>query len=343
MSWLMIASAPLHTHVPASEPNAQRGFDLDFLMNSLYTRLVPESVRWNIGENLYNTYSGIRRKASSARLGSAFLGDITVKYLEWGRPQLPKLLLLHGFADSKDGVLPYARELSRRFHVVAPDLPGFGDSEKPARTVYDLERFANWITRFADKMHFDRFILAGHSLGGAIAAELAATIPKRVQRLILISAAGLIPTGDGDNIYERILDGRNPFEISSYDDFRDFFKLIFANPNQAPLPVKNYLFMKFAANRTWYHKIFLDMMGDISNEDTIEARKAEQVQKFEKITIPTLIVWGRHDGFFPESIGSWMHRTVRDSRYALIDEAAHMAPMEQADQLAKLTFAFLNN
>lgn len=99
--------------------------DIDFLTHSLYTRLLPESFRWNFGENLYNVYTQTRRKASGARLGSAFLGDITVKYLEWGRPQLPKLLLLHGFADSKDGVLPYAKELSRRFHVIAPDLPGF--------------------------------------------------------------------------------------------------------------------------------------------------------------------------------------------------------------------------
>ncbi len=316
--------------------------DIDFLAHSLYTRLLPESFRWNFGENLYNVYSQTRRKSSGARLGSAFLGDITVKYLEWGRPQLPKLLLLHGFADSKDGVLPYAKELSRRFHVIAPDLPGFGDSEKPARVIYSLDQFESWITRFADKMHFDRFVMAGHSLGGAIAAELASKIPHRIQRLILISAAGLVPTNDGDNIYERILNGHNPFEVSSYDDFREFFNLIFSDPHKAPLPVKNYLYMRFVANRNWYHKIFLDMMGDISNEDFIEARKQEQIKKFEAISTPTLIVWGKYDGFFPESIGTWMHRTVRDSRYALIDEAAHMAPMEQSGKLAKLTLSFLN-
>jgi len=85
------------------------------------------------------------------------------------------------------------------------------------------------------------------------------------------------------------------------------------------------------------------MMGDISNEDLIDERKKEQIKKFESIRTPTLIIWGRYDGFFPESIGSWMHRTVRDSRYALVQEAAHMAPMEQTDKLAKLTLAFLNN
>ena len=317
--------------------------DIDFLAHSLYTRLLPESFRWNFGENLYNVYTQSRRKGSGARLGSAFLGDITVKYLEWGRPQLPKLLLLHGFADSKDGVLPYAKELSRRFHVIAPDLPGFGDSEKPARVTYSLDQFESWITRFADKMHFDRFVMAGHSLGGAIAAELASKIPQRIQRLILISAAGLVPTNDGDNIYERILNGHNPFEVSSYDDFREFFNLIFSDPHKAPLPVKNYLYMRFVSNRNWYHKIFLDMMGDISNEDFIDQRKQEQIKKFEAISTPTLIVWGKYDGFFPESIGTWMHRTVRDSRYALIEEAAHMAPMEQSDKLAKLTMSFLNS
>jgi len=317
--------------------------DFEQLLHRLYARILPESFRWNFGENLYSAYTGTRRKTSGARLGSAFLGDITVKYLEWGRPQLPKLLLLHGFADSKDGVLPYARELSRRFHVIAPDLPGFGESEKPARVAYTLEQFSGWMTRFVNKMHIDRFILAGHSLGGAIATELAITMPERVQRLILISAAGLVPTNDGDNIYEQILNGHNPFEVSSYEDFKQFFKLIFSNPGVAPLPVDDYLFMRFAANRTWFHKIFLDMMGDISTEDLIDMRKAEQLKKFAAIRTPTLIVWGKHDGFFPESIGNWMHRTVPDSRYALIDEAAHMAPMEQSGKLAKLTLSFLNS
>lgn len=191
-------------------------------------------------------------------------------------------------------------------------------------------------------MHFDRFVMAGHSLGGAIAAELTDKIPQRIQRLILISAAGLVPTNDGDNIYERILNGHNPFEVSSYDDFREFFNLIFSDPHKAPLPVKNYLYMRFVSNRNWYHKIFLDMMGDISNEDFIDQRKQEQVKKFEAISTPTLIVWGQYNRF-SESIGTWMHRTVRDSRYALIEEAAHMAPMEQPDKLAKLTLSFLNS
>ncbi|HRP70913.1 MAG TPA: alpha/beta hydrolase [Turneriella sp.] len=221
-------------------------------------------------------------------------------------------------------------------------MPGFGESEKPARVTYTLQQFSEWITRFLDKMHCDHFILAGHTLGGAIAAELALQIPSRVHRLILISAAGLVPTNDGDNIYERILNGQNPFEVNSYDDFRAFFRLIFSNPNRAPLPLKNYLFMKFAANRTWYHKIFLDIMGDISNEDLIDKRKAEQVKKFESIRTPTLIVWGDRDGFFPESIGCWMHRLVKDSRYVVLPGAAHMPPMEQANKLSKLTLSFLN-
>ncbi|MBV6494509.1 MAG: 2-succinyl-6-hydroxy-2,4-cyclohexadiene-1-carboxylate synthase [Turneriella sp.] len=322
--------------------NLFQSIDLDYFLNAAYTRFVPQSIRWNLGENLYNVYIATRRKATGARLGSAFLGDITVKYLEWGRPQLPKLIILHGFSDSKDGVLPYAHQLSRRYHVIAPDIPGFGESEKPARVVYTPDQFSSWLLRFIDKMHCDRFVLAGHSLGGAIAAELAIKIPNRIQKLIMISAAGLVPTHDGDNIYERILNGQNPFEVSSYEDFRNFFRLIFINPNMAPLPVKNYLFMKFSANRNWYHKIFLDLMGDVTDSDVIEKKKAEQVKKFASIRTPTLIVWGDRDGFFPESIGSWMHRIIKDSRYVVLPNAAHMPPLEQTGKLAQLSLSFLN-
>ncbi|MCX7633374.1 MAG: alpha/beta hydrolase [Turneriella sp.] len=315
--------------------------DWDFWLHNLYSEFLPMWLRWNIGEGLYNAYIRANRRWSGARVGTAFLGDTTVKYLEWGRPQSPKLLILHGFGDSKDGVLPYAHALSHRFHVIAPDLPGFGESEKPARVAYTLEQFTLWMAKFADKVHFEQFVLAGHSLGGAIGVELALRMPQRVRRLILISAAGLVPTNDGDNIYERILAGKNPFEISSYHDFREFLQLIFTNPHRAPLPLKNYLFMQLAGKRTWFHKIFLDMLGDISSEESIAKRKAEQVKKFSSIRVPTLIVWGNRDGFFPESIGRWMHSLVPGSEYALIRGAAHMAPMEQAGRLAKLTLRFL--
>ncbi|HRP70914.1 MAG TPA: hypothetical protein PLY93_15430 [Turneriella sp.] len=87
--------------------------DLEFWLNAAYMRFIPQSIRWNLGESLYNVFLGARRKATGARLGTAFLGDITVKYLEWGRPQLPKLVILHGFSDSKPAFSPLPRHRPR--------------------------------------------------------------------------------------------------------------------------------------------------------------------------------------------------------------------------------------
>jgi pimeloyl-ACP methyl ester carboxylesterase len=110
--------------------------------------------------------------------------DVETFYLEAGEG--PPVVLLHGLGATCASMLPTLADLSRDHRVLAPDLPGFGDSEKAVR-VYDPSYFARWLESFLVATGTPRAVLIGNSMGGRVAIEVGLTTPDRVDRLVLFS------------------------------------------------------------------------------------------------------------------------------------------------------------
>jgi pimeloyl-ACP methyl ester carboxylesterase len=102
----------------------------------------------------------------------------------------PNLLLLHGIGDSSAGWAPLMPALGEHFTVIAPDLLGHGDSDKP-RADYSVAAYANGMRDLLDVLGVDRATVVGHSLGGGVAAQTAYQYPDRVERLVLVSSGGV--------------------------------------------------------------------------------------------------------------------------------------------------------
>ena len=102
----------------------------------------------------------------------------------------PLLILIHGITNSSASWEPILALLERDFTVIAPDLLGHGDSAKP-RGDYSLGSFASLLRDFMLALGHDRATIAGHSLGGGIAMQMAYQFPERVERLVLVSSGGL--------------------------------------------------------------------------------------------------------------------------------------------------------
>jgi pimeloyl-ACP methyl ester carboxylesterase len=102
----------------------------------------------------------------------------------------PVLLLLHGIGDSSASWVPLMRTLGERYTVIAPDLLGHGESDKP-RADYSVAAYANGMRDLLDVLGFDQATVVGHSLGGGVAAQLTYQHPTRVQRLVLVSSGGV--------------------------------------------------------------------------------------------------------------------------------------------------------
>lgn len=99
----------------------------------------------------------------------------------------PAVVAVHGLGGTKGSFLPTVVALSGRFRVIAPDLPGFGDSDKPIRASYDARFFARAIMDLLDTLQLDRAHLIGNSLGGRVALEVGLLHPERVGRLALLA------------------------------------------------------------------------------------------------------------------------------------------------------------
>ncbi|MBX9982703.1 MAG: alpha/beta hydrolase, partial [Mycobacterium gordonae] len=102
----------------------------------------------------------------------------------------PVVVLLHGVGDSSTTWEPVHAKLAQRFTVIAPDMLGHGESDKP-RADYSLAAFANGLRDLLTALEIDRVTLVGHSLGGGLAAQFAYQYPQFVERVVLVSAGGV--------------------------------------------------------------------------------------------------------------------------------------------------------
>jgi pimeloyl-ACP methyl ester carboxylesterase len=117
-------------------------------------------------------------------------GGLRVHYEDEGDPSLPLLVLLHGYGDSYTSWDGWVRELGGKFRIIRPDFPGHGLTRAPDGYILDMERLADFVDEFAGHLALPRFAVAGNSMGGAVAWELAIHHPDRVNALVLLDSAG---------------------------------------------------------------------------------------------------------------------------------------------------------
>jgi len=117
-------------------------------------------------------------------------GGFHVHYEEEGDPGLPLLVLLHGFGDSYTSWDGWVRELKGKFHIIRLDFPGHGLTRAPEGYQLGGENLADFVDAFAAQLALPKFAVAGNSMGGGTAWELAVRHPERVNALILVNAAG---------------------------------------------------------------------------------------------------------------------------------------------------------
>jgi pimeloyl-ACP methyl ester carboxylesterase len=258
-----------------------------------------------------------------------------VRYLRAGRG--PAVVLLHGFASSlytwKD-VLPALRE---GHDVLALDLPGFGGSDQPADLSF--ESYPRVVWALLDRLGIARAHLVGNSMGGALAVVLAATAPSRVDRLVLIDAAGF-------NLAER----ERPFLI----------RLAGSGPMGAlldHLPVRRLLVR--AALRQVFHDPALVTRERVEEYAapllrpgtpaairsllaTLRSHPAAVAELAPRVQAPTLILWGAHDAWIPPRDADRFARAISGSRTVILEDCGHLPQEERPAEVARLLVEFLD-
>ena len=229
------------------------------------------------------------------------------------------LVVLHGASGAS--WLPCMEKLAESFDVIAPEHPGFGESDTPdwLDTMHDLAYF--YLDLFA-QMNLDAVNLVGLSFGGWIAAELAVRSTQRLASLTLAGAAGLYVPG-----VQQI----DPFLSSDAQRLRDFFydqgkaDEIIA---RALRPEAEDLLLKgrtTVAKLTWQPR---------SHDPHLH-------KWLHRIDVPTLLIWGEHDRMFPKEHAFAYQKLIPDAKVAIVPKCGHVPQIEKPDVFAAEIESFL--
>ena len=254
------------------------------------------------------------------------VGNLNIHYYRGGPANGEVIVLLHGFAADKDNWLRFARYLTDSYQVIALDLPGFGDSDRPAGS-YDVGTQAERLGNFLDSLDLDSVHLLGKSMGGHIAALYAARYPQRIRTLALFDNAG-IEAPHPSELYQRLRQGqRNPLLIQQPQDFQALLDFVFVEPPYLPGSLKNHLARLAMANETHYQQIFTQLVE----------RYIPLEPQLPKITAPVLLLWGRQDRVLDVSSIQIMQPLLQKPSVSIMDGVGH-APMLERPQESALRY-----
>ena len=281
---------------------------------------------------------------TTVRFNTITVDGLDIFYREAGDPAHPTLLLLHGFPTSSHMFRELLPLLADRYHVVAPDLPGFGFSSAPTRTdfTYTFDNLAEVMGAFTEAVGLTRYALYVFDYGAPVGFRLALAHPERITALI----------SQNGNAYEDGLhDGWHPIQkywaqptTENREALRDLltpeatrwqYTHGVANPGQiAPEgPALDSALLARPGN----DDIQLDLYGDYQHNIALYPRFQEY---FRTHRPPILAVWGQHDPFF-RPIGAEAYRRDNPAAEVHLLDTGHFALETHAAEVASLIRDFL--
>src|SRR5215469_1743583 len=227
---------------------------------------------------------------------------VGVFYREAGAKDAPTILLLHGFPTAGHMFRDLIPQLADRFRLVAPDLPGFGQSDMPARSAftYTFENIANVIERFAEVIGLHRFAMYVFDYGAPVGFRLAVRHPERVTAII---------SQNGNAYEEGLSESWNPIQRywkeptdQNRTALRDFltpqatkFQYLYGVKDETLVAPEAYQLDSALLARPGNDEIQLDLFLDYASNVALYPKFQEY---FRTKTPPLLAVWGKNDPFF---------------------------------------------
>nr|WP_296064504.1 alpha/beta fold hydrolase [uncultured Actinoplanes sp.] len=258
-------------------------------------------------------------------------GGVQTNYLEAGNGS--PVVLIHG---SGPGVTAYANwrlvlpALADRFHVLAPDMAGFGFSERPEKGDYGVDLWTDQVVGFMDALNLDRAHVVGNSFGGAIALRLAARHPERVGKLVLMGSMGIdFPITEGlDKVW-----GYEP----SFENMRGVLD-VFAY-DRALVPDELAEVRYRASMQPGFQESFAAMFP-APRQRWVEAMMTSD-EEIKALPHKTLIVHGREDQVIPVDNSLRLMRLLENGDLHVFSHCGHWVQIERSADFNRLVGDFL--
>ncbi|WEN16813.1 alpha/beta fold hydrolase [Rhodanobacter sp. AS-Z3] len=277
--------------------------------------------------------ANIKREAMAAHLEkhSVQAGDTRWSYYEGGEG--PTIVLLHGFTSDNTVWLPVAKLLTAHFHLVIPDLPGWGDSSRIAGADYGIDAQAARLDTFVQTLHLGRFVLVGHSMGGAVAAVYAADHADHVAELALVDAFGLKSAESA--LGREVVAGKNPFVYNDRAGFMHLESLAFEQPPELPGRFVDVMVKRNQRDQDFIRRTFAALLQP-SQSLSVQNRLGQ-------LTMPVLGLWCHDDRIIDvsalDSLRSGLSASSAISS-STINGCNHMPMLEKPEQTAQILTGF---
>ncbi len=270
---------------------------------------------------------------------------VNIAYREAGDPSNPTIVLLHGFPSSSHQYRKVLNQLSNEFHLIAPDYPGFGNSDFPSQNDYQytFDHIAETINSFLESKAIDNYAIMIQDYGAPIGFRIATAHPGRITAIVNQNGnayeeglgqawkttkkfwsnrnketeKALLPSFSLEGLEWQYTHGtRNPENVNPDTWHLDFLRL--SRPNA--------------------HAVNLDLFYDYQNNVKLYPKWQQYLRDNQP---PLLIVWGKNDAFFPESGAQAFKKDIKIIDYNIYD-TGHFALEEDGNDIIEKMRSFLN-
>lgn len=249
-----------------------------------------------------------------------------IRYLEQGSSQ-ETIVLLHGLGGMAERWLPVFGHLSSKYRVIAPDLPGFGQSDKP-QIDYTPDFFRQVTLGLLESLSLQTVHLVGTSHGGEIAAECASTQDPRIKKVVMVCPAGLMKKST-PALDAYIMAALYP----NHESVKIAYKMMTGGEKEvSESDVGNFISNMSRSNTKM---AFLSTLLGMKNSPPI-------TEKLALIKSPVLLIWGSNDKMIPFEYSKGFVSSLEDCKFVVMEGCGHIPYEEQPDDFSKLVLDFLS-
>lgn len=288
-------------------------------MNRLRDDAEIQFGRWQ-----HRALNGAVERATGVCRTWAIVAGLRIPLLRVGRGQ--PLLLVHGFADRNDSMLPLAALLRHDFDVIAPDLPGFGDTPVVPSARITVAAQTGFLLQLLDVLGLQRVHLCGQSMGGGIVARMAHDHPERVASVTLLAAAG--PYGLHPHLEAEVRAGHNPLLPRTLAEFDRLLALGFARPPPLPRPLRRFLAWQWGARHEEMTGHFARMIAPQPGEGVPEVLRP--------VPVPARVLYGRHERIVHMDNRDLYEASLGRGSVIMLDDVGHAPHLEATATVARV-------
>ena len=270
------------------------------------------------------------------RSGEVTLHGHRISYREAGEDREPVILLIHGITSSSATWDPVLPELASDAHVIAPDLLGHGESDKP-RADYSLGALASILRDLLEHLGVERVTVVGHSLGGGVAMQFSYQYPEYCERIVLVDSGGL-----GREVSVALRAATLPgaefvLPIIASTKVRDAGAAVGRVLGRLPMrprPSVAEVVRGYASlSETTARAAFVHTLRSVVEPGGQRVSAHDRLYLSEGM--PTLIIWGQLDTVIPVAHAHDAHAAIRGSELAIFEQSRHFPHMDEPARFAR--------